>query len=170
MQVRPMRPADVEAVLEVERASFGVPWSERTFRNLLRRSNARLLVAEHEAGGLAGYAVLWVVGREAELGDLAVRRDLRRRGIGRRLVDAVLRSAAAVGARAVFLEVRESNDAARRLYEGAGFEAVGRRRGYYTNPPEDAVVMRRAIHGPAAPPDARSAGATGTSARSDATR
>lgn len=140
-----MRPDDVDAVLEIERASFGVPWSEKTFRNLLRRSNASLLVAEEEGGGVAGYAVLWSVGREAELGNLAVRHGLRRRGVGRRLVAAVLRSAATSGARAVFLEVRESNDAARRLYDVAGFETVGRRRGYYTRPSEDALVMRRAI-------------------------
>lgn len=143
--IRPMEGGDVAAVLGIERASFAVPWSEGTFRGLLRRRNARLFVATDEADVVLGYAVLWFAGSEAELGDLAVREEARRRGIGRRLLAAILRTAAAEGATAVFLEVRESNEAACRLYETAGFEIVGRRPDYYVRPPEDALVMRCAV-------------------------
>jgi ribosomal-protein-alanine N-acetyltransferase len=131
---------DLADVLAIERVSFPTPWSERTFRNLMRRANARLWVAESGAGVL-GYAVAWFAGPEAELGGLAVTPEARRRGIGRTLVKAVLEDARSCGIRLVFLEVRESNAAARRLYERAGFETVGRRPGYYVSPVEDALVM-----------------------------
>lgn len=149
---------DLDDVLRIERASFGVPWSERTFQSLLERSNAVLLAAEERAEarwaalredalgpGLVGYAVVWLGGGEAELGDLAVDEGARRRGVGAALVKAALEAAADRGASAVFLEVRESNRAARRLYERAGFERVGTRKRYYVRPVEDALVMRRSL-------------------------
>lgn len=156
-----MRREDLDDVLRIERASFAVPWSERTFRALLERSNAVLLAAEERVearwatpGGdalgprLVGYAVVWLGGGEAELGDLAVEEGARRRGIGAALVKAALEAAADRGATAVFLEVRESNRAARRLYERAGFEHVGTRKRYYVRPVEDALVMRRSVPSP----------------------
>lgn len=141
VRVRPMAPGDLTEVLEIERESFPTPWSERTFRNLMRRANARLSVAESAEGGVLGYAIAWFAGDEAELGDLAVRPDARRRGVGRALLEAVLGDARQKGIRSVFLEVRESNDPAKRLYERAGFETVGRRTGYYAHPVEDALVL-----------------------------
>lgn len=139
-----MRPEDLEEVIRIERASFTIPWSERTFRGLLGRSNAVLLVAEADSG-LLGYAVVWMAGEEAELGDLAVRDEARRRGVGSALVGAALEAAADAGAGVLFLEVRQGNEAARRLYERTGFEVVGTRRGYYTRPVEDALVMRKSL-------------------------
>lgn len=132
---------DVTEVAEIERRSYSLPWSTFTFRALLRRPNAVLLVAE-EGRGLAGYAALWLAAEEAELGNLAVRPGRRGRGIGRLLLDHILRAAAARGARQIFLEVRESNAVARRLYEAAGFRIVGTRQDYYASPREDALVMR----------------------------
>lgn len=162
--IRAMRKGDLATVLRIERESFAIPWSERTFRGLLGRGNARLLVAEAvgappsngprrrsrsrgeaEGPGVVGYAVVWLAGEEAELGDLAVAAEHRGRGLGRLLLEAALGAAARAGARRVFLEVRESNGAARRLYERACFETVGRRPRYYTRPVEDAVVMRRRL-------------------------
>lgn len=141
-RLRPMASSDLSEVLRIEEASFPTPWSEGTFRNLMRRANARLWVAESEAGELLGYAVAWFAGREAELGDLAVSPEARRSGVGRALVEAVLEDARNHGIQLVFLEVRESNAAARRLYERAGFEPGVRRPGYYVRPVEDALVMR----------------------------
>lgn len=129
----------------IERESFPTPWSEETFRGLLGRRSATLLAAEAEGGAIVGYAALWTVGEEAELGDLAVREGARRRGVGRALLAAALEEAARRGAEAVFLEVRRSNGAARRLYETAGFSAVAVRPGYYARPREDALVMRRPL-------------------------
>lgn len=142
--LRPMREADLREVLHIERRSFTIPWSDATFRGLLRRQSATLLVAE-TAGKVVGYAALWFAAEEAELGDLAVLPELRGRGFGRRLLDGALAEAARRGARQVYLEVRESNVAARRLYERAGFTTAGVRADYYSEPKEDAILMTRRL-------------------------
>jgi ribosomal-protein-alanine N-acetyltransferase len=136
-----MRPADVPAVHRIERLSYSVPWSEPTFRGLLQRADAELLVVELD-GQLAGYAVFWQVLDQGELGNVAVDPVHRRRGLARRLVAAVMERAGERGVRELFLEVRPSNTGARQLYESLGFARVGQRRNYYQEPVEDAVVMR----------------------------
>ncbi len=145
--VRPMRDADLDAVMEIERASFSTPWSRTAFRNLMAREDADLWVAEVESA-VRGYAVVWYVAREAELGNLAVARRWRRRGLGRWLLDWVLRAAGERGTERIFLEVRESNLMAQRLYERRGFVQVGVRRRYYRAPAEDARVMCLELGGP----------------------
>lgn len=144
LTVRPMRRHDIREVAEIERRSYSLPWSAFTFRSLLRRSNTVLLVAE-ENKRVIGYAALWLAADEAELGNLAVRTGRRRRGIGRTLLRHVLEEAAQRRARAVFLEVRESNAVARRLYEASGFKLVGSRPDYYASPRENALVMRLSL-------------------------
>lgn len=145
VRIRRMRGADLAGVLDIERRSFGSPWSERTFRTLLRRRNARSIVAEDGAGEVAGYAVVWYSGSEAELGNLAVEPERRRRGVATALLREVLRGVRSRGLERLFLEVRKGNEAARRLYERQGFQVVGVRPGYYVNPREDALVMRRVV-------------------------
>ena len=140
-----MRSSDLTQVLEIENASFATPWSSKTFLNLLRRPNAALLIAEDVPGSVIGYAVIWFAGPEGELGDLAVRPGLRRNGVGSALVEAALGEAQLRGSREVYLEVRESNEAARRLYEKHRFDVVNRRPSYYADPVEDALVMRRFV-------------------------
>lgn len=147
IRLRRMRREDLPAVSDIERASFPTPWSEATFRGLLGRANAALLVAESPNGELLGHAALWTAGPEAELGDLAVRPEARGRGVGRTLLRAALEEAERRRARTIFLEVRESNAPARGLYEAAGFAVVDRRAGYYDRPREDALVMRRSLTG-----------------------
>ncbi|MGH7505710.1 MAG: ribosomal protein S18-alanine N-acetyltransferase [Longimicrobiales bacterium] len=142
--IRRMTSADLTAVMDIEFASYTMPWGEATFRGLLRRTDAELLVAETE-GGLVGYAACWFVVDQGELGNVAVAVTWRRRGVGARLVAAVLARAAERGVRELFLEVRPSNAGAQRLYQRFGFEVVGRRRNYYIEPAEDAIVMRRLI-------------------------
>jgi ribosomal-protein-alanine N-acetyltransferase len=145
--IRRMTAADLSDVLDVEFDSYSMPWGEATFRGLLRRTDAELIVAEAN-GVLVGYAACWFVIDQGELGNVAVARDWRCRGIGARLVDCVLERATARGARELFLEVRPSNTTAQRLYERFGFENVGRRRNYYISPTEDAIVMRRVLADP----------------------
>lgn len=158
IRVRAMTMGDLERVLEIEQRSFSTPWKRTTFRNLMARRDAYLYVAETraaaDAGGatVVGYAVFWRVVHQAELGDLAVDVGRRRQGIGALLLDHVMARATALGVRELFLEVRESNTAARALYEGYGFRAVGRRRGYYAAPKEDALVLLRELE-PTAPDD-----------------
>jgi ribosomal-protein-alanine N-acetyltransferase len=139
--IRRMTAADLPRVVEIETASFTVPWRLSTFRGLLTRHDADLLAAE-AAGELVGYAVVWTILEESELGNVAVAQDRRGRGTGRLLIETALGHARARGSRECFLEVRASNRAARTLYETMGFEVVGRRRAYYTRPVEDALVMR----------------------------
>ena len=141
VQIRLMREDDLETVSRIEQVSYSVPWSEATFRGLLRRRDAELLVAERD-GGLVGYAIFWQVLDQGELGNVAVEPQARRLGVARRLIREVMERAAARGVRELFLEVRPSNLGARRLYDSYGFVPVGRRRNYYQEPVEDAVVMR----------------------------
>jgi [ribosomal protein S18]-alanine N-acetyltransferase len=143
---RKMRLSDLARVMEIELVCFTMPWSEGTFRGLLRRSDADLFVAE--VGPLVvGYAVLWSVIDQAELGNVSVAPEWRRQGIGDGLVRTILQRAGERGVREVFLEVRVSNEGAQKLYERYGFAEIARRRNYYLEPLEDALVMRRELVG-----------------------
>jgi ribosomal-protein-alanine N-acetyltransferase len=146
--------ADLAAMLRIEQASFSDPWTVDSLATALSLERMRVLVAESAErgrvpGGVApevvGYVVALVVGPESEIADLAVAPDARRQGIGRALLAGVLAELRAAAVRTVYLEVRESNRAARTLYEAYGFASVGRRRGYYRSPVEDALVLRREI-------------------------
>jgi ribosomal-protein-alanine N-acetyltransferase len=157
LHIRRAERADLAGMLRIEQASFADPWTAESLSSALSLDRMRVLVAEPadaagRAGdgseGLLGYVVALVVGPEAEIADLAVSPEARRRGIGRALLERVVAELEIAAATAVYLEVRESNHAARTLYETSGFDVVGRRRGYYRHPPEDALVLRREI-GPA---------------------
>jgi [ribosomal protein S18]-alanine N-acetyltransferase len=100
---------------------------------------------DEEGGDLTGVVAMRVVAGEAEILNLAVGAGWRKRGIGRRLMAAALQEATASGARRVFLEVRESNAGARAFYAGLGFSQDGRRRNYYRDPPEDALLLARNV-------------------------
>jgi ribosomal-protein-alanine N-acetyltransferase len=142
--LRGMAPPDLEQVVAIEVESYSVPWSEITFRGLLRRRDADMIVVCSD-GAVVGYAAFWCVIDQGELGNVAVTRAWRGKGLGARLVAEVLRRAAERGVREVFLEVRPTNTVARRLYEQLGFAPVGRRRNYYQDPVEDALVLRRPV-------------------------
>ena len=144
--IRPMEPGDLDAVLAIERTSFAAPWTPSTFRGLMERHGSGLWVAV-SGGQVAGYAVVWAVLDQAELGNVAVAVGHRRQRIASRLVATVVEWLRERGVRELFLEVRESNEAAQRLYAAHGFEPVGRRKGYYRRPREDALVLRRAVGG-----------------------
>lgn len=127
----------------IERAAFSDPWSAVQLRECLD-AGLDFLVADRD-GRVVGYVVAVRAADEAEILNLCVAPAARRAGTGRALVRAILERVAAHGARAAYLEVRDSNHAARRLYEGEGFAPVGRRRDYYRRPVEDAIVLRSAI-------------------------
>ena len=139
-EVRPMTASDLDVVMEIERSSFSTPWSRASFSSLIDRDDATLWVAVVE-GAVAGYAVVWYVLQDAELGNLAVAHGWRRRGLGRQLLEWALAKARERGVEQIFLEVRVSNQLAQRLYERRGFEQVGLRRRYYRAPVEDALVL-----------------------------
>ena len=142
LRVRRLSNADFDEILAIEEISFTVPWSRNTFESLLARKDSDLLGAMDPLGELVGYAVVWTIVDQAELGNVAVAPEARGRGAGRALVREALGRAQARGARECFLEVRESNLVAKVLYETLGFSIIGRRRRYYNSPVEDALVMR----------------------------
>lgn len=129
----------------IERESFGDPWGPREFTSALNAPQSIFLVAEDADGVVAGYTIALVVVDEAEILNIAVHPELRGRGIGGDLLDAAVVEVTSRGAEQVYLEVRESNDAARKLYAARGFDEISRRRGYYRNPVEDALVLRLAM-------------------------
>ena len=143
---------DLEPIAAIERVSFSDPWSVESLASALSLPHGRFFVAEDAEGKragrggaavLLGYVVALLYGEEGEIADLAVAPAARRLGVGGLLLDRVVAEAMESGVRALYLEVRESNSAARALYESRGFGIVGRRRGYYQRPFEDALVLRR---------------------------
>ena len=103
-----------------------------------------------EAGGLVcGYVVAWFVLDEGEIGNLAVHAEVRRQGVGAQLLDGAIAAVRTARVEALYLEVRDSNAAARALYASRGFVEVGRRREYYRRPKEDALVLRLELAGAA---------------------
>jgi ribosomal-protein-alanine acetyltransferase len=139
--LRPMRVDDLPAVLDIERRSFGQPWSRSFFEKELATPFARLMVAvEGDAEMVVGYTCRWRVADEVHLLNVAVHPDRRGGGHGRALVFDVIAEAERAGCSVVFLEVRAGNVVARRLYRTLGFRDLGVRRGYY-GPGQDAIVM-----------------------------
>jgi ribosomal-protein-alanine N-acetyltransferase len=135
---------DLDQVIAIEQASFTMPWSRNLFLAEFRNRPVSLMfvaLADRPVREVVGYVVCWVFVDEVHLLDLAVRNDVRRQGVGRQIVVAALRAAYEWGARRAFLEVRESNEIALRLYERLGFERSQVRLEYYEHPVESAVVM-----------------------------
>lgn len=138
--VRPMRAEDVERVAHLERVCFSESWSENLLRSGLDNRLDSYLVYE-EAGTVFGYCVLRILADEGEIQRIAVDPAFRRRGAGRKLMEAMAALGRMKGVREVALEVRESNEGARKLYESYGFKQEAVRKEYYHNPTEDAIIM-----------------------------
>jgi [ribosomal protein S18]-alanine N-acetyltransferase len=126
---------------EIEREAFSDPWPAQAFVDLLAQPHTRMMVASTD-DDLVGYCVLLSVLDEGEIANIAVCRSARGRGVGARLLDEALAHATQQGIASVYLEVRVSNNPARGLYESRGFLPVGRRRAYYREPLEDALILR----------------------------
>jgi [ribosomal protein S18]-alanine N-acetyltransferase len=144
LQIRPARPADAPRLVPLERRCFTDPWSAVAFEELLRFPLTVALVAERD-DVVVGYLIARAIADAAEILNLAIDPDERGQGFGARLLEEGLAAVAGAGARQVWLEVRESNFAARSLYRRRGFAQVGRRARYYKNPVEDALVLRLAL-------------------------
>jgi [ribosomal protein S18]-alanine N-acetyltransferase len=159
-----MREADIGTVQEIEREIFSTPWPRNAYyRELASRSSAHYLVlrqegpAEKPAGiqgadfdpSIVGYGGMWRMYDEAHVTTIGVRHDLQHRGHGRVLFAGLVQAAYDMGAKWVTLEVRTSNENAMKMYEAFGFKVIGRRKGYYTDNGEDAIVMwSDSIHSP----------------------
>jgi ribosomal-protein-alanine N-acetyltransferase len=142
-RLRPAHRADVGAIARIERAAFSDAWTESQLKATLDATGAVGLLALEEDDIPVGHVIGRVVVDEGEILTLAVLPERRRRGIAVQLLRAALRDMAGRGVGRVWLEVRASNVAAQALYAAEGFVPAGRRRGYYRDPVEDALVLRR---------------------------
>jgi ribosomal-protein-alanine N-acetyltransferase len=130
----------LERIYEIETLSFPAPWSSNAFRQEVKNPVSHLLGLLVN-GTLQGYVCFWLFAGEIQLVNIAVHPKARGQGLGNYLLTKVLEFAASRSTQAIWLEVRLSNRTARSLYEKFGFAEVGRRRKYYTDNNEDAVVM-----------------------------
>lgn len=144
--IKRMTESHIPEILEIEKISFGMPWSQNGFLRVLEDPRAIVYAAEVD-GEVAGYICASETGDEAEILKLAVAPRFRRRGIARELNARCMEELRARGTKNVYLEVRKSNLEAIRLYESFGFRADRIRRAYYVSPVEDALVMKLALSG-----------------------
>lgn len=139
-------PDDLDAVLAIEQASFNNPTTREWYEGELKRPEVCFIyVLRTGELPVAGFCAFWLVADQAHINNLAVRPELRGRGLGTHLLESILSEARHLGATSLTLEVRRSNVPARRLYAKAGFHEAAVRQNYYTQPVEDALVLLRKI-------------------------
>jgi ribosomal-protein-alanine N-acetyltransferase len=135
---------DLDGLLEVEAESFTNPWTREMYsQELQNRSLCHILIVRTDECLVIGFCAFWLVFDEMHINNVALRPQFRGQGIGTALLRHTIVAASDLGARRATLEVRASNDPARRLYARLGFYVAGTRRNYYTNPVEDALILWR---------------------------
>lgn len=145
--LRPMREADLDAIMRIETRAYPFPWTLGIFRDCMRADYPMWVQEQHGdkgPGAIVGYGVLSIAADEAHVLNLCTAPGHEGQGLGRRMLQALLRIARGAGAQRVFLEVRPSNPRAIELYDRSGFNEIGRRPRYYpaaNNGREDAIVM-----------------------------
>lgn len=134
--------SDIKGIIEIENQSFKGPWSEDMFRSELhnRVSSFYTLKDSLDNNFIVGYVVFWIVYGEAQILNIVVHPNYKKRGLGRKLLDFAINKMKQQNAYNIFLEVRDSNKVARGLYERSGFKEIGVRTNYYGD--EDAIVMK----------------------------
>ncbi len=144
MLIRPAVIEDIPAILTIEQQTEAAAhWTDEKYREIFEKQNPRrfAIVAEGKSG-VQGFGVIVLLEQGCEVENLVVIRHRRRRGLGKRLLRSLIDLAENEGASGIFLEVREGNAGARGLYNTLGFAESGRRKGYYHNPEEDAILYR----------------------------
>jgi ribosomal-protein-alanine N-acetyltransferase len=150
LSIEPMRHSDIETVQSIEREIFPSPWPKNAYAAELSQNRQASYIVLRQDGRLVGYAGLWRVAHEAHVTTIGVRARDQGKGYGKALFAALVHRAYSMGAHWITLEVRSGNLHAMRLYEKFRFKPIGRRRGYYTDNGEDAVIMwSDSIHAPA---------------------
>jgi len=145
--VREMKEYDLEEILAIEKRSFADPWSRRLFKETLVFPHSANFVLQGAAGVLLGYINFYLIGEEAHLLNLAIHPEWRKKGLATHLLNHAIDFLKRRDAAHFFLEVREGNRDAIYLYRKFGFEFIGRRKRYYVETNEDALVMRLACGG-----------------------
>lgn len=144
LEYRPLHEDYLEEILTIEREAYPEPWTIGMFREEMRSKRSYFYLAFND-DELIGYCGFWLVLDEAHITSVTVSNKYRGLGYGRDQLKHLLSSAQEKGVCAFTLEVRESNLAARNLYESAGFRSVGRRKAYYSTTQEDAIVMLKEL-------------------------
>ena len=142
MRIEKMNASHVAQVAELEKICFSDPWSENSVASELQNKLALWLVSVEE-DRVSGYIGSQTVMGETDMMNVAVHPDFRRQGIAEALVLALVAELQNIASKCLTLEVRASNEPARQLYEKLGFSQIGRRRNYYRNPKEDALILRK---------------------------
>jgi ribosomal-protein-alanine N-acetyltransferase len=135
-----MKEEDIDSVLEISSLSFSIPWSKDSYVQELTNPIARYLVAKID-DKVVGFVGTWIVLDESHITNIAIHPNYRKQGIGSSLLEAFLKYCKSQGCIAFTLEVRNSNKAARTLYEKYSFKQEGIRKGYYEDTKEDAIIM-----------------------------
>ncbi|RJX22629.1 MAG: ribosomal-protein-alanine N-acetyltransferase [Ammonifex sp.] len=141
VKITPMRPEHVDAILSIERVSFPLPWNRETFLFEILLNELGLYVVALLGEFAVGYGGMWLVADEGHITNIAVHPSFRRQGIGRQILQDLVRRAVENGLNRMTLEVRPSNIAARKLYQKFGFVEKGLRKRYYQDNNEDAIIM-----------------------------
>lgn len=140
MKIVSMCAEDAKELAELDKEVFSVPWSEKSFLEEFENRLAVYYIAKEE-NKIIGYAGFWHVADEGDITNIAVKQEYRRKGIASCLIETIIKEADRRKLLLLTLEVRESNAAAIKLYEKFGFKIIGKRKRYYTNPAEDALIM-----------------------------
>ncbi len=145
LELRAMQLADLPQVVAIEAQSHLEPWTQQAFRAELEGSLVAQPLVALRNDEIVGYVVPWFVVDEVQIANITVKENFRQRGIGRMLLEHVLKFAAERCSRVVYLEVRDSNAAARAMYESMGFVVEGVRPKYYGRGREDAILMKKEL-------------------------
>lgn len=142
IKIREMQLDDLDQVMVIENENFSSPWTETGFFTFLIRQDALFLVAEEEKK-ILGYCGVVMVPDEGDITNVAVAKERQNQGIGKMLVEELVKKSREAGVTQLYLEVRKSNERAIHVYEKMGFVQNGLRKDYYEDPVEDAVLMKR---------------------------
>jgi len=138
--IKPATAHHLPQIAAIESKIFPDPWSVELFAHKIEDPNTIFYIAE-DREGIKGYAILQLIAPEAEVINIAVTPSARQQGIGQALLEALLHEAKIQQIETIHLEVRESNQAAKALYNALGFQEIGLRKHYYNNPREHAILM-----------------------------
>jgi ribosomal-protein-alanine N-acetyltransferase len=142
MEIKKLNSENAPECARIEMECFSHPWSENSVREEIENL-LTYCVGAFEGDALAGYAGMHLPSDGAYIDNIAVRPGYRRKGAGKMLLEALIEKASQSGAEFITLEVRPSNTAAFKLYTQLGFKEAGRRKGYYEDPKEDAIILTK---------------------------
>jgi ribosomal-protein-alanine N-acetyltransferase len=143
MQITDFSAVYLDDIVEIEKRSFARPWTQDMFLSSAANEHIYFKVAIDDESNALGYCIFWIVADETEILDIAITPQERGKAYGAALLETVIKISKEQGSQSIFLEVRQSNDTALKLYKSFGFEQVGIRKKYYID--EDAAIMRKKL-------------------------